>query len=387
MGWKKVSAFVALLVALSLLLPGVTLAQLPPALPALYEGTVTTIGGDDAPDGAVVSARVADWETPAAAKAVVSGGEYELLKVYPSANYRGLEVEFFVDVDGDGPALAVPASPDWQVSFQPDTWSGSEIPLVHLTYTPPVLLEEIIIEPETTELTEVGATQLFVATAYYTDGSTRDVTAEVEWKSSDMGVAVMRDQALAVAVGYGNSTITAEMDTVVSNNVLLILSKPQPTPTPTPLPPTPTPTPKPAVFIVSNIRIDRTEAKIGEEVDISASVTNIGEATGSHDVALMVNSIVDQTKNVMLASGEVATVSFTFTTDDAATYNIAVGNNQAGSVKIVKPLNIWVIIGPTIGVVLAAILGAVYFLVRRRMSRRIGEPKNKKKKNKWWAIS
>lgn len=54
----------------------------------------------------------------------------------------------------------------------------------------------------------LGATQQFTATGTYSDGSTRDITNQVTWESSDTGVAIIGAPGLAGAAGTASGTVT-----------------------------------------------------------------------------------------------------------------------------------------------------------------------------------
>jgi hypothetical protein len=56
-----------------------------------------------------------------------------------------------------------------------------------------------------------GATKQFTATATYDDGSSRDVTKEVAWSSSDLTKATIDGDGLATRVVTGATTITATL--------------------------------------------------------------------------------------------------------------------------------------------------------------------------------
>ncbi|MFH0899537.1 MAG: Ig-like domain-containing protein [Pseudomonadota bacterium] len=86
-------------------------------------------------------------------------------------------------------------------------------------------LQSISVAPRTASLT-IGLSQKFAATGRFTDGSTRDVSAEVTWASSDRAVATVSNdpgsQGLATAVGRGTATITATSGTVSGNATLTV---------------------------------------------------------------------------------------------------------------------------------------------------------------------
>ena len=77
-------------------------------------------------------------------------------------------------------------------------------------------LNSIAIAPSTQVLNSVGATVQFTAIGTYVQGShppsTKDITSQVAWSSSNAAVATVSSSGLATAVAPGNVTITASMN-------------------------------------------------------------------------------------------------------------------------------------------------------------------------------
>jgi hypothetical protein len=70
---------------------------------------------------------------------------------------------------------------------------------------------------------------------------------------------------------------------------------------------------EPANFQVTDMMIDSDWAQVGEPVEISATVTNIGDKSGNYTVTLSVDDIPITAKTVQLSGGENTTVVFTAT--------------------------------------------------------------------------
>jgi uncharacterized protein YjdB len=68
----------------------------------------------------------------------------------------------------------------------------------------------------------IGATQQFLATANYSDGSTSNVTASATWSSSATTVATINPAGLATAVTAGSATITATLNGVSGRATLTV---------------------------------------------------------------------------------------------------------------------------------------------------------------------
>ena len=77
-------------------------------------------------------------------------------------------------------------------------------------------LNSIAIAPSTQVLNSAGATVQFTAIGTYVQGShppsTKDITNQVAWSSSNAAVATVSSSGLATAVAPGNVTITASMN-------------------------------------------------------------------------------------------------------------------------------------------------------------------------------
>jgi uncharacterized protein YjdB len=73
-----------------------------------------------------------------------------------------------------------------------------------------------------------GTKQQFTATGTFTDGGSRDVTATVNWSSSNTAAATISNgistQGLATAVAAGQSTITAKSGTIQASAILNVSS-------------------------------------------------------------------------------------------------------------------------------------------------------------------
>ncbi|MFV8433676.1 Ig-like domain-containing protein [Vibrio owensii] len=74
------------------------------------------------------------------------------------------------------------------------------------------VIKSLVVTP-TSKTTPVGLTRQFVATAYFSDGSSLDVTNEdtVSWRSSDSQFATVNINGVAKGESVGSATITASM--------------------------------------------------------------------------------------------------------------------------------------------------------------------------------
>jgi hypothetical protein len=111
---------------------------------------------------------------------------------------------------------------------------------------------------------------------------------------------------------------------------------------PTPVPtngPTVAPTPAPAIFVVSNLTIIPFEVGEGQSVNVSVSVSNLGDLKGSLSLNLAINDLlVGEAKTVTLSGNDTETVQFTATAGKEGTYMVVVADQSGSlSVKAVPP--------------------------------------------------
>jgi hypothetical protein len=95
---------------------------------------------------------------------------------------------------------------------------------------------------------------------------------------------------------------------------------------------------RPASFIVSSLTITPMEVTTGSSVTIEVLVTNSGELSGTYDVLLEIDDIVEATEKVTLEGGASQKVNFTKTKSTAKTYSVSI-NGQSGAfvVKALSP--------------------------------------------------
>ncbi len=166
------------------------------------------------------------------------------------------------DPGGNG-EITVPPPPTVTATATPTVTSTGPTPTLTptptRTTTPTPVLVNITLAPATATR-QVNQTQNFTATGHYSDGSTKNLTQQVTYTSSDPSVAVATNQdsnrGLVEIVGPGMATISAvEPGTGASsdpdgNAVITVPIPPTPTTSPTPTvtstAPTTTPTPTPS---------------------------------------------------------------------------------------------------------------------------------------------
>ncbi|MFC2057088.1 beta strand repeat-containing protein [Chloroflexota bacterium] len=178
--------------------------------------------------------------------------------------------------------------------------------------------------------------------------------------------------ALESTVDTVTQTVYAEVSHFTQYAVLGTVPPPV-TPPVTPSVTPPVTPPVPAAFTTSGLSISPSDVSVGERVTISSLITNTGELSGSYTLSLKINNVVVDTKDVTLEGGASQTVTFTAAQDVTGTYAVIVGT-QSGTFNVTAPPEvveevsaplawwIWLIIG----LVIVAIIGAGWFVIRRR---------------------
>jgi hypothetical protein len=93
---------------------------------------------------------------------------------------------------------------------------------------------------------------------------------------------------------------------------------------------------EPAAFEVSDLSISPASTQAGEPVSISFIVTNTGDEEGTYTVTLKVNGEVEATREVTLAGGAEASLTFTVIRENAGTYEVEV-DGLSGSFTLISP--------------------------------------------------
>ncbi len=80
----------------------------------------------------------------------------------------------------------------------------------------------------------------------------------------------------------------------------------------------------PAIFQVTDLILDSDLVQVGEPVQISVKLTNVGDSSGNHTVTLTIDDVPITTKSVQLRGGETTTVVFTATESTEGIHTVAV---------------------------------------------------------------
>ncbi|GAI85547.1 unnamed protein product, partial [marine sediment metagenome] len=130
-----------------------------------------------------------------------------------------------------------------------------------------------------------------------------------------------------------------------------------------------------AAFSISDLSVSPAEIQVGENVNISVSVANTGDITGTYTATLEINNVVVETREVTLASGDSKMIAFTTTEDTVGTYTANIdGLSDSFVVKeaappalppqpSAKPINWPILSGVIAGVIIVGLL--ISFVARR----------------------
>jgi hypothetical protein len=86
-------------------------------------------------------------------------------------------------------------------------------------------LKSITVTPSNPSIAP-GATQQFIASGTFSDGTTQDLSSQVTWASATISVATINTAGLATAAGTGTSTISASDNGITGSTVLTVTTVP-----------------------------------------------------------------------------------------------------------------------------------------------------------------
>ena len=84
--------------------------------------------------------------------------------------------------------------------------------------------------------------------------------------------------------------------------------------------------PEPASFQVTNLVFASDWIQVGESLQLSVNVTNIGDQTGNHSITLTIDNEPITTETIQLSGSESVTVDFTATIMTEGNHTVQVGD-------------------------------------------------------------
>ncbi|MDS0221608.1 cell surface glycoprotein [Haloarcula sp. S1AR25-5A] len=94
---------------------------------------------------------------------------------------------------------------------------------------------------------------------------------------------------------------------------------------------------EPATFDTGSIELNRTAARAGDALEVTATVVNNGDQEGESQVRLQANDEIVNTTNVTLSGGEQTEVTFVHVFESGGEYDMSVNGNAGGTVMVTQP--------------------------------------------------
>lgn len=96
---------------------------------------------------------------------------------------------------------------------------------------------------------------------------------------------------------------------------------------------------KPAEFRIGSLDITPNPVKVGQETIVGTSIENMGEAEGTYTASLVVDGLVEETKDIRLTGGTTESVSFTISKDSPGSYSVQIADQEA-ILKVIEPVRL-----------------------------------------------
>jgi uncharacterized membrane protein len=129
----------------------------------------------------------------------------------------------------------------------------------------------------------------------------------------------------------------------------------------------------PADFQITELTVSPSDVEAGEEVTVSARITNVGGQAGSYTLPLRINQTTEDTKTVTLEKGASTTTEFKIIKQTPGTYTVEIAGlvdeftvRAASSNGETSSNSIPIEYLAAAAVAVAAIVVAAFFLVRKR---------------------
>lgn len=205
-----------------------------------HVGSLWTISGTRLASATFSAESAAGWQEVTFTTPVsISANTVYIASYHTDVGHYSADSGYFWTVGVDSPPLHAPADgvfgPDGCYGYGPagtfpqNGFNGTNywVDVVFVsTPGPAPTLSSIAVTPASAAVS-TGATQQFVATGSYSDGSVRDLTSLVTWASSSPSVATVGASGLATGVSAGAATISATQGSFSSSAALTVLAQPQ----------------------------------------------------------------------------------------------------------------------------------------------------------------
>jgi len=94
---------------------------------------------------------------------------------------------------------------------------------------------------------------------------------------------------------------------------------------------------EPAAFDTAAVELNRTSVRTGEPVEVTTTVANNGDETGTSPVRLQTNDDIVDTRNVTLSGGQQTEVTFIYAFESGGEYDVAVNSDSGGNISVTQP--------------------------------------------------
>jgi len=122
----------------------------------------------------------------------------------------------------------------------------------------------------------------------------------------------------------------------------------------------------PPMFDIPSATVSATKAAPGEQVEVTATITNKGGSNGTTKVILYVNGQEADSKGIALASGQSTPVSFKVSRNDPGTYQVHINSVPAGSFTVDLFNSNDMLIYGSVALFAIGLIGLLYYLYKRR---------------------
>jgi len=122
----------------------------------------------------------------------------------------------------------------------------------------------------------------------------------------------------------------------------------------------------PPAFEVQNATVAASKAGPGEQIEVTATVTNKGGSNGTTKVVLYVNGQEADSKGIALSSGQSTPVSFKVSRNDPGTYQVYVNGTSAGTFTVDLFNSNDMLIYASVALFVIGMIGLLYYLMKRR---------------------
>lgn len=121
----------------------------------------------------------------------------------------------------------------------------------------------------------------------------------------------------------------------------------------------------PATFDLSALRLSATEAEIGDQITVSATIQNSGDLDGEYEYIIDVDGVVIDTEMITIEGGESSTKEYTITAETPGTHTVTISDESVTFTVAEEPSSSPVLVYGVVAVLILAAAG-YYFYSRQQ---------------------